>query len=176
MYKPFVRACNCALDQMSKIENVDRLPPFSAEKQIVFVDNHNRSVGSEHVQRNSLTRPDIVLLQWDRFKEKLGRDVPYSDSYDGLRDLSLDSQVVWREVRSTVEMKIAGLPKPGTEIESFDMDFKGLKGLPAYVKLKDDQEPVILHEFLPNSQRECAGMGRFLSLIFLHSQLQGLGK
>ena len=72
MPKPFVRACNCVVDQMSKIHDADGLPSFSTENQIVFVDNHNWSVGSENPQRNSLSRPGIVFLQWDIFQEKAG--------------------------------------------------------------------------------------------------------
>ena len=155
MYEPFVRACNCALDQISKIQDVDGLPSFSIEKQIVFVDNHNRLVSSENVQRNSLIGPDIVLLQWNIFKKKLGQDVPYSDSYAKLWDSSLDFDLLWREVRSTVEMEIAGLPKPEKERENLDMDFEGLRELPAYVMLEENHQPVILHEPLPKAQREC---------------------
>ena len=155
MYKPFVRACNCALDQMSKIQNVDRLPPFSTESQIVFVDTHNRSVDSKDLQWNSLCRPDVVLLQWDKFKEKLGRDVPYSDSYGKLWDSSLDFDLLWREVRSTVEMKIAGLPKPETGREDLDMDFEGLRELPAYVTLEEDHQPVVAYPLIREAQSEC---------------------
>ena len=42
MYKPFVLACNSALDELSGVE-VEGLPSFELEKQIVFVHSVNET-------------------------------------------------------------------------------------------------------------------------------------
>ena len=167
MYGPFVRACNYALDELSKIQNSEEakgLPKFLPENQIVFINNHDRSVDSESVERNSLTRPDIVVLQWDDFTTKLNRKVPYSDSYGNLCVSNPNLDLSWRDVRSTVEMKIAGLPKPeeGEKGVRFDVDFVALDELLPYVALKDDTEPRVEYRPLPNFQCECTSFEELL--------------
>jgi hypothetical protein len=179
MYEPFVRAFNYALDEISKI-NVAGLPKYSEEKQIVFVSHHDRVVHSAHHQRDSRARPDIVILQWNAFKEKMQLPTsPYSDTYDG--DICVSKSelsLVWRDVRSTVEMKITGLPKREQWSRNFDVGFKSLSG-PAYISVGDADQPEITHESLPYAQCKCALFGGFPLPIFLdrwHPELKEIGR
>ena len=164
MYNPFVVACNHALDELSEINDVDGLPKFTTEKQIVFVRNHDRAVRSDSHQRESRARPDIVLLQWDIFKDKLKtpRPLSYSDSHN--TDIcveKLDFEVAWREVRSTVEMKISGLPRLKKWERNFDGSFPALEELPSYVSLDDSLQPTLSHNARPVNHRKCALSGCF---------------
>jgi hypothetical protein len=155
MYEPFVRACNFALQEISAINDVDGLPKFSEDKEIVFVRNHDRSVGSEDPERTSLTKPDIVLLQWNHFKQMINRpDAPYSQSYEQLCVSGTELKLNWRDIRSTVEMKKTGLLNRKSWKKNFDVGFEDLDELPAYVSLDDDGEPEISHPQLPTVECE----------------------
>ena len=174
MCGPFVRACNYALDELSKIQNGEEakgLPKFLPENQIVFINNHYRSVDSESVEWNSLTisEPDIVVLQWDDFTARLNHKIPYSDSHSELCVSSPNLDLSWGDVRSTVEMKISGLPKPaqGKKDVDSDVDFVALDELPPYVAPYVDPRPTVVFPVLPNFQCECTSFGELLSLIFL---------
>lgn len=159
MYDPFVRAFNFALQEISKIAGVKGLPEFSSRNEIVFVCNHQRAVKSEGLQRNSRAKPDIALLQWEEFKSKIPPEersgVSYSESYKGLCDSDSKWELCWREVRSTVEMKITGLPKPEQATTNFDADFGALEELSAYVELDDDPQPEVAHTLLPAAECKC---------------------
>lgn len=161
MYDPFVRACNYALDKLSKIKDVGGLPKFLPENQIVFINNHNRSVGSESVQRNSLTRPDIVVLQWDDFMKKLKRRVRYSESYGELCVSCPRLELSWRDVRTTVEMKMGRISKDKQGTQDFNSNFKDLKELLPYVALDDVSQPGIMHQVLPDYQCVCPSFWAF---------------
>ena len=58
------------------------------------------------------------------------------------------------------EMKIVGFPKSEQERENFDMDFEGIKELPAYVKLKDDHQLAVTHR-PPRPDVSAPGLGDF---------------
>ena len=164
MYDPFVLACNHALDGLSEIDDVDGLPEFTAQKRIVFVRNFDRAVRSDSHQRESRERPDIVLLQWDIFKNKLKTPQPLSYSDSHKTDIcvkKLDFEVAWGEVRSTVEMKVSGLPKPGKWERNFDGSFPALEELPPYVSLDDARPPTLSHNAQPVIHRKCALSGCF---------------
>ena len=164
MYDPFVRACNYALDELSGINGVDGLPKFTAQKRIVFVRNFDRAVHSDSHQRESRERPDIILLQWDIFRDKLKthRPLSYSDSHKtDVCVKKLDYEVAWREVRSTVEMKVSGLPKPGKWERNFDGSFPALEELQPYVSLDDARPPTLSHNPQPVIHRKCALSGCF---------------
>src|SRR5882762_3171896 len=164
MYDPFVRACNYALDALSVVNDVDGLPEFSGEKQIVFVRNDDRAVLSGSHQRESRARPDIVLVQWNHFKrqQQLHDRTPYSQSYDGDICVSRsDVNLTWGAIRSTVEMKIAGLPKRGEWTRDFDTGFKALKELPPYISLDDTPQSGIFQELLPAHNCECVSFEGF---------------
>ena len=180
MYDPFVRAFNYALEEMSQIKDVDGLPDVSPDKEIVFVCNHQRAVKSEGLQRNSRAKPDIVLLQWQTFKGKMSKElrdeVSYSQSYQGLCDSKSNWEVVWREVRSTVEMKITGSFKSKQGMKNSDGDFDALEELPAYVALDNDQQSMVAHEPLRAAQCSCTSFGGFPLLIFLNRSHQELGE
>src|SRR5882757_1382387 len=129
MHDPFVRACNYALDKLSKIQ-VEGLPPFSNDQQIVFVRNHDRSVESDSHQRESLVRPDIVLLQWENLK-KLSGSLSYSQSYEHeICTSKLGFRMSWRQIQSTVELKKAELPRRDEWTKTYEGDFGALKELP----------------------------------------------
>jgi hypothetical protein len=152
MYDPFVRACNYALDKLSKI-HIEGLPEFSEEKQIVFFRNHDRSVQSHSHQRESRVRPDIVLLGWNRFKElyKEPRATPpsYSDSHStDLCTLNSELKLSWRDVRSTVEMK--KFRRRRERKTTFDKDFGALTESAPYTSLVDiDTRPKFIEVEAP---------------------------
>ncbi|KAF8315998.1 uncharacterized protein EI90DRAFT_3293795 [Cantharellus anzutake] len=129
MYDPFVIASNYALDQLSKVD-IQGLPQYSADKQIVFVCNHNHTVKSLDLNRDCRTRPDIVLLQWESFRNlACNASDTYSCTYGtqmctaGSKNLEL----AWKKVRSTVEVKFDRLPKQVSPMRSFNNNFKDLK-------------------------------------------------
>ena len=164
MYDPFVRACNCALEKLS---DIDGLPEVSEEKKIVFARNHDRAVGSGSHQRTSRVRPDIVLLSWKIFKKRRGLpDVTYSQSHeDDICVSKSDKGFSWKDIRSTVELKITGLPKKKEEWKGgFDGGFKALKELPAHTSLDDAHHTATSHPRLPNHTCECTPFGGFWSL------------
>jgi hypothetical protein len=157
MCAPFVQACNYALQEISAIDDVKGLPKFSEDKRIVLVRNHDRAVGSEAPERTSLTKPDIVLLQWNHFKQKINRpEADYSESYGELCVSGPKLELDWRDVLSTVEMESTGLPKPGSWERNFDVGLNGLVELPPYVSLDDAPQPEIYHPRLPMVECECA--------------------
>ena len=158
MYNPFVRACNYTLEALSEIDDIPGLPKFSKENQIVFVRNHDRSIKTGNHQRVSRVKPDIVLLQWDTLKRKLQLpgDASYSRSYkEDICVSKSDFYLFWREIRSTVEMKITGLTKrkSSKEVKNFDVDFQALNESPPYTSL-DDPVPDFFYEVLPEIQCE----------------------
>jgi hypothetical protein len=159
MYDPFVRACNCALAELSEI-NVKGLPQFVDDKQIVFVRNHDRAVKSGNHQRESRVRPDIVLLQWDAFRNWRGhKGATYSQSYNSnicVSKSDFKKNLNWRMIRSTVEMKLGGLPKPQRQTNNFKADFHALEELQPYTSLGDASKTWIIHEASPSINRECA--------------------
>ena len=111
MYNPFVQACNHSLDKLSAVE-IEGLPSYKPEKQIVFVRNHDRSVKSPNHRRATQVKPDIVLLQWELVISSTSDPTsPYSRSY--LSDLCTSEsnlELSWKSIRSTVEMKFKAPP------------------------------------------------------------------
>ena len=151
MYDPFVQACNYALEQLSRVRGVDGLPEFSEDEQIVFVRHDSWPVHSKRIQRESWVKPDIVLLRWNYFKKWRGPldNDSYSQSYNDDICISRTSptrDLSWKLVRSTLEMKIAGLPKTGEWAKGFSMGFESLEELPAYDLLQDDPEPEVFDD------------------------------
>ena len=174
MYNPFVRACNYALDKLSKVQ-VDRLPPCSNDRQIVFVRNHDRSVGSDSHQRESLVRPDIVLLQWENFR-KLSGSSSYSESYEEeFCTSTLVSRMSWRQIRSTVEFKKGELLKQDEWPKTYEGDFGALKESPHAFPAEKTQSKY-LEKDLPVGKREHAQLRMFLLLTCLYRWLPDLGK
>lgn len=170
MYEPFVRACNYALEELSDIRDIDGLPEFSEKKRIVFALNYDRSVHSEDHQRESQTKPDVVLLQWEIYVQlqKPYKPKSFSDSYEG--DIRVQmSNLSWRKTRSTVEMKFAGLPKLQEWAKNFDVGVEALKELPADAPLDDAPGPNVLLEAYPDNLCERASLRGFpfASLICL---------
>jgi hypothetical protein len=158
MYDPFVRACNYALHALSVINDVDGLPKFSKENQIVFFRNHDQAVRSGSHQRKSQVRPDVVLLQWNTFKSfpRERKISSYSESYNSDICVSgTDSLLFWSAVRSTVEMKFAGLTKYEERTKKFDGGFEDLKESSAgQPSPPDNPQPEIFKEALPEHKRE----------------------
>ena len=170
MYDPFVRACNYALEELSKIQNVGGLPPFTEEKRIVFLRNNDQAVGSDSRRRNSRVKPDIVLLQWNIFKEKIPLEerggISYADSFKDLCVSKSKWNLIWRDVRSTVEMKIGGLPKTQPWKKNFDADWDALIELAPYVSADDSDQSEISHERTPAVQREYTSSRGLRHLFF----------
>ena len=165
MYNPFVRACNCALENLSKIKDIDGLPGVLEDNKIVFARNHDRAIESGNHQRISRARPDIVLLSWKIFKKRRGLpDVPYSQSHEGDICVSKsDTKLSWKDIRSTVEVKFSKFQKLKG---SFNAGFKALKELP--VSNHDDTpQTVTSHATLSTKNCEYTPFGGFLSLIYL---------
>jgi hypothetical protein len=157
MYNPFVVACNYALDEFSRI-NVEGLPEFSPEKQIVFVRNHDRSVGSYGHDRNSRVMPDIVILGWDHFKElSKNKNTQYPASHkEKICTSGSDLNLVWNHVRSTVEMKFAKFPKRTGWGASFDKGFEALRESQPYVSPYDPIQPELIQPEPVENNRTCA--------------------
>lgn len=118
-HNPFVRACNYAPDKPSHV-NIGGLPQCPPEEhQIVFVRNRDRWVKSHSHQRESLVRPDIVLLRWGYFKSLVSGPstmlIPYSHSYlSKICTSASKCKLSWRSIRSTVEVKPAALRSKAT--------------------------------------------------------------
>ena len=152
MYDPFVQACNYALEQLSRVRGVDGLPEFSEDERIVFARHDSWPVHSTRHQRQTWLRPDIVLLGWNSFKKWRGTldNDSYSRSYNDDICISREKpphELTWNRVRSTLEMKIAGLPKSGECAKGFSMGFGDLKELDAFVPPQDDPEPEVFDDF-----------------------------
>jgi hypothetical protein len=171
MYDPFVRACNYALHKLSKV-NVGGLPEFEKHKQIVFVRNHDRAVMSGSHLRNSRVRPDIVLLQWNTFKKwREHEDATYSRSYNDdicVSKREFKENLTWRQIRSTVEMKLRGLSRRKEWTKEFESGFYDLVQSEAYISLDDAHETRVTHEPLPENSCECASFQRYPRLTYLN--------
>ena len=163
MYTSFVLACNYALDKLSEI-NVEGLPAFEPRKQIVFFRNHGRSVHSDHHNRKSLVGPDILLLQWDLLLKRRDpnssdsniHSTPYSTSYS--TDLCVeksDLEFSWRNIRSTLEMKIGKLPGSDRWTPVFDKGFGALNETMPCVSFDEGGQPAFVPAELPAGQCEC---------------------
>jgi hypothetical protein len=167
MYDPFVLACNFALDKLSEIKGVGELPAFLPRKQIAFARNHDRAILSGNLQRESRVRPDIVLLHWDTLKawRRNDKKTHYSRSYKtDLCTSPSDHPFNWRITRSTVEMKLSGLPKSQEWNKEFKTDFRGLPESLPYTSLHNPQ-PGIFRETPPAIQCEFASFRGILPLI-----------
>ena len=66
MYDPLIKALNCALDRLSKV-NVDGLPEFKKERQVVFARSKTKCIETETYLQGSY-KPDIILIKWSKFK------------------------------------------------------------------------------------------------------------
>jgi hypothetical protein len=149
MYNPFVLACNYALDELSKV-HVDGLPRFESERQIVFINSSTQPIKPSTDWRDSQAKPDIVLVQWDLFVERFKRnqpvvEIPYSRSHSGGFCLSAEGlDLSWKAIRSTVEMKIRGLPKRVQVPTTFDKNFEDLVETAPYTSTTDKPESIVL--------------------------------
>ena len=173
MYEPFVAACNYALDEFSRLQ-VEGLPRFSKDKQIVFVCTHDQSVGSQHPIRGSRVKPDIVLLSWELFCGS--KKFPYSASYK--KDTPIDkpgTELVWSRVRSTVEMKFMGSQKHNSW-KPFDMEFGALVESEPYTSLSDDHDQQqFIEDDLPENNCECTPLRTlllFMCFVRCHQTLR----
>lgn len=124
MYTPLIKALNHALSTLSKI-NVPGLPNFEERRQLVFARSDAKSVESEsHLQ--SRYKPDIVLLRWETFKQKLKTtrsSIKYSDTYlsDTCCKSGTDqSRFNWRNLLSTLEVKNRGDKRAGGRLINFN--------------------------------------------------------
>ena len=168
MYNPFVRACNYALDALSRVNDVEGLPEVSKQMEIVFARNYE-VVESGHPMWESQGQPGIVLMGWDKFKRvrDLPDETPYSQSYNGdicVSNPGPDTWFYWPEIRSTVELKITGLPKDKWT-RDFEAGFKDLAELEPHISLEDPPQDVFSPEPVRRNICKCASPGRFRSLI-----------
>ena len=161
MHDSFVRACNYALDELSRVD-IEELPRFSPERQIVFVRNYDQPVESDSHQRESEVGPNIVLLRWLHFEDLLGNspttpinNTTYSDSYLGSICTSKSNfKLTWRNIQSTVEMKVEELPR-GEWKKSYGGGFGTLNKSAPDILLEDVIQPRFFYEELPNYRCEC---------------------
>ena len=87
MYKPFVLACNYALDELSRID-VKGLPQFEPERQIIFVHTSRQTMEPTIYSQAPRAKPDIVLFQWDFFAGLLSdANESFAGSPYSVRDL-----------------------------------------------------------------------------------------
>ena len=107
MYDPLIKAFNCALDRLSKV-NIDGLPEFKKERQIVFARNDAKCIGAEaHLQGSY--KPDIILIKWRKSKTEYEyEDHSYLETY--ISDICCkpgrnEPPLSWRNILSTVEVK-----------------------------------------------------------------------
>jgi hypothetical protein len=148
MYNPLMVICNYALAKLSGVE-VEGLPPFSEDRQLIFVRNHERPVRSYNHNRECRARPDIVLLQWQFFQELTERS-SYSDwwDYEKVCASNLDLGLFWNHVRSTVEVQFifTRSPKHSNRKTSFDKEFGALKESGPWVSPNDSTQPRFIEE------------------------------
>ena len=160
MYTPFVLACNYALDKLSEI-NVEGLPAFEQKKQIVFFRSHDRSVRSDHHNRMSLVKPEILLLQRDLLlKRRRPNSTLYSTSHS--TDLCVeksDLELSWWNIRSTVEMKIRKLPGSDGWTPAFDKGLEALNETSPHVSFDEGGQSAFAPAELPAERCECAPLG-----------------
>jgi len=169
MYTSFVLACNYALGELSAVE-IEGLPSFELEKQIVFAHNH-QPVKSLNHRLPPRVKPDIVLLQWGLFASPTAKPFPYSRSY--LSDLCTsesDLGLSWRDIWSTAVMEFEALPDRIELPTSYDRDFGALTEIPLYTPLADDPQPALrfIPEDLPMRICKFGSFPRFLPLTRLH--------
>lgn len=169
MYNPFVLACNYALDRLSRV-NIEGLPQCTPERRIVFVRNHDRSLKSNSHQREPQVKPDIVLLRWERFaklvKGSSTGNYSYSDSYS--RDICTSRSnfnLSWRNIRSTVEMKVTGLPRHRDQKKTYATGLRALTEKAPYTSLNDSPQLGYMPENLPDYTCEFPSPKMFQSLI-----------
>ena len=107
MYDLLIKAFNCALDRLSRV-NIDGLPEFKKERQIVFARSDTECIRTETYLQGSY-EPDIILIKWSKFKTEYGyKDHSYLESY--ISDICCKPgrdvpPLNWRNILSTVEVK-----------------------------------------------------------------------
>jgi len=107
MYDPLIKAFNCALDRLSRVD-VDGLPEFKKERQIVFARSDTECIGTEAYLQGSY-EPDIILIKWSKFKTEYEyEDRSYLESY--ISDICCKPSrdvppLSWRNILSTVEVE-----------------------------------------------------------------------
>jgi len=153
MYNPFVLACNGALEELSEVE-IEELPPFEPDKQIVFVRNNDRSVKSPNHRRTPQVKPDIVLVRWGILAKPTSL---YTESYLGNLCTSESNVILsWTDIRSTVEMKFRAVPRRA-EFPTFDKDFGTLReSAPCTLPVVNLQPAFIPEELPANKCKPCA--------------------
>jgi len=82
----------------------------------------------------------------------------------------------WRNVRSTIELKIARPQKRGEWAKTYEGDFGALKESLPYTSLAPDVRPGFIEEELLVEKCERAQLKGFLLLICLYRRLQELGE
>ena len=117
MYTPLIKAFNYALDRLSKVD-VDGLPKFKKERQIVFARSDAKCIGTETYLQGSY-KPDLILIKWSKFKTEYGYEGrPYSESYrlDMCCKSGRDKPPLgWCNILSTVEVKRGDSGGAGSE-------------------------------------------------------------
>jgi len=107
MYDSLIKALNCALDRLSKVD-VDGLPEFKKERQVVFARSNTKRIETETYLQGSY-EPDIILIKWSKFKTEYEyEDYPYPESY--ISDICCrpgrdEPPLSWRNILSTVEVR-----------------------------------------------------------------------
>jgi hypothetical protein len=130
-----------------------------------------RPVGEvQHPPAEPQVKPDIVLLRWGRFakllKDSFAGDFTYSDSYLGdICTSKSNLNLSWRNIRSTVEMKVTGLQKHHERGKIYATDFGALHETAPYTLLNDNPQHGYMVESLPNFTCESLSSREFLLLI-----------
>jgi len=120
VYDPLIKALNCALDRLSKVD-VDGLPEFKKDRQIVFARSNTKCIETETYLQGSY-KPDIILIKWRKFKTEYEyEDYSYLESY--ISDICCrpgrdEPPLSWRNILSTVEVRRDDSGSVGSEGKS----------------------------------------------------------
>ncbi|KAG2337730.1 hypothetical protein BDR05DRAFT_1045369 [Suillus weaverae] len=158
-YDPFVRAANCALLQLSKVD-VPGIPAFKDDDNtnILFHTNDPSLMYQTHQGAQSERKPDVVIVSyqtaWDAMSKEMQDDLDNNqDKGKGKqKEMKQGKEKVfmeiackkphgdfqWMDVRSTVEFKRTR--KPDHPPSKYDTNLKYVKPKVLYMDLKNGRE------------------------------------
>ncbi|KAG1805113.1 uncharacterized protein HD556DRAFT_1437275 [Suillus plorans] len=105
-YAPFVKAANCALRELSKV-NVDGIPAFKVDDKtnVLLHVNDPKPIYQDHQDKQSERKPDVVVVS---HQTALGMKAHQTQESQVLTETACKSpkdNFQWTDVRSTLELK-----------------------------------------------------------------------
>ncbi|KAG2102560.1 uncharacterized protein F5147DRAFT_615986 [Suillus discolor] len=105
-YAPFVKAANCALRELSKV-NVDGIPAFKVDDKtnVLLHVNDPKPIYQDHQDKQSERKPDLVVVSHQTALGKKSHETQESQVFTETACKSPKDNFQWTDVRSTLELK-----------------------------------------------------------------------